>query len=98
MAKKKPTAKAADAVIAPAAEAETSTTVENVTLTIADLQLIAQVVDLASSRGAFRAAELEQVGAVYTKLSGFLKYVASIQEKEQAAPASAESVSESASA
>ena len=60
------------------------TTVESVSLTIQDLQLVAQIIDLASQRGAFRAPELEQVGSVYNKLSGFLKYVASVQEKEKA--------------
>ena len=62
----------------------TQTSVEPVTLTINDLQLIAQILDLASQRGAFRAPELEQVGAAYNKLAGFLKYVAGVQEKEKA--------------
>ena len=62
---------------------ETQTSVESVTLTINDLQLLAQIVDLASQRGAFRAPELEQVGAAYNKLAGFLRYVASVQEKEK---------------
>ena|SRR5215471_15790223 len=67
----------------PQAGTETQTSVESVTLTINDLQLLAQIVDLASQRGAFRAPELEQVGAAYNKLAGFLKYVASVQEKEK---------------
>ncbi len=51
-------------------------------LTITDLQAVSQVVDLASRRGAFQAAELAQVGAVYDKLAAFLKYVASVQPAE----------------
>jgi len=75
-------------VVTPAVEAEVAapqTSVEPVSLTVVDLQLIAQIVDLASKRGAFHAAEFEQVGAVYTKLANFLKHVASVQEKEKAA-------------
>jgi len=48
-----------------------------------DLQVLAQIVDLASSRGAFRGAELSQVGAVYDKLSTFLSYVAETQKAQQ---------------
>jgi hypothetical protein len=59
--------------------AETPTAV-----TLNDLQLLVQIVDLASARGAFRGNELAQVGQVYDKVSGFLQYVAEQQEKEQA--------------
>jgi hypothetical protein len=55
--------------------------VEPVQLTIADLQLLARIVDLASRRGAFQAGELSQVGDSYNKLSGFLAYVESTQQK-----------------
>ena len=41
-------------------------------ITIADLDTLKNIVDLASTRGAFRGAELTQVGAVYDKLSAFL--------------------------
>ena len=34
-------------------------------ITIADLDLLRQIVDLASSRGAFKGSELSQVGEVY---------------------------------
>lgn len=75
-----------DVAVEPSVDSSApETTVESVTLTINDLQLLAQIVDLASQRGAFRAAELEQVGAAYTKVTGFLKYVASVQEKEKVA-------------
>ena len=86
---KKTAAPAAPAVetvtAAPAAEAETTTSLEPVQLTIADLQLLARIVDLASRRGAFQAAELSQVGDSYNKLAGFLAYVESVQKKDEAA-------------
>jgi len=44
-----------------------------------DLQVLAQIVDLASQRGAFRGNELTQVGAVFDKLTVFLQYVADRQ-------------------
>jgi hypothetical protein len=44
-------------------------------LTIADLDALKNVIDLASSRGAFRGAELSQVGTVYDKLTQFLDSV-----------------------
>ena len=53
--------------------------VEQVQLTIADLQLLSRVVDLASRRGAFQANEMTQVGVVFDKLTGFLAYVESTQ-------------------
>tara|TARA_B100002019_G_C21208038_1_gene567797 strand:- start:234 stop:536 length:303 start_codon:yes stop_codon:yes gene_type:complete len=55
-----------------------------------DLQLLANIVDLASQRGAFRGNELSQVGAVFDKLSTFLNYVA----QQQAEAQDAESVDE----
>lgn len=62
--------------------AEPTTSVEPVQLTIADLQLLARIVDLASRRGAFQAAEMSQVGDAYNKLTGFLSYVESTQTAE----------------
>lgn len=45
-------------------------------LNINDLNAMKQIIDIASSRGAFKAAELEAVGKIYNKLSGFLSQVA----------------------
>ena len=67
------------------AEPTPVTSVEPVQLTIADLQLLARIVDLASRRGAFHAAELSQVGEAFSKLSGFLAYVESAQPADAAA-------------
>lgn len=82
--KKNVAAPVVDEAVQPAAEATTSTTVEPVQLTIADLQLLSRIVDLASRRGAFQAGELSQVGDAFNKLSGFLAYVESVQKKEEA--------------
>lgn len=73
---------AAEAIAPAAAEAATTTTLEPVQLTIADLQLLSRIVDLASRRGAFQAGELSQVGDSFNKLSGFLAYVESVQTKD----------------
>jgi len=81
MAKKKITPPV-EQVAQPAAEAPTTTSVEPVQLTIADLQLLGRIVDLASRRGAFQAGELSQVGDAYNKLASFLTYVESVQKKE----------------
>lgn len=88
MAKKTAPKAAAEAVVqdvTPKGEAETTTTMEPVQLTIADLQLLARIVDLASRRGAFQAGELSQVGDAFNKLSGFLTYVESVQKKDEEA-------------
>ena len=79
---KKAEAETVAEAVAPAAEAQTTTSIEPVQLTIADLQLLGRIIDLASRRGAFQAAELSQVGDAYTKLSGFLAYVESVQTKD----------------
>ncbi len=57
---------------------------ENSQITIADLDTIKNIIDLACARGAFRGAEISQVGAVYDKLSLFLEAVIA-QAKEQEA-------------
>ena len=44
-------------------------------ITVADLNLLKNIIDLASTRGAFRAAEMKQIGEVYDKLSAFLEAV-----------------------
>jgi hypothetical protein len=56
-------------------------------ITIADLNLLKDIIDLASTRGAFRASEMKDVGEVYNKLVVFLDAVleqAKAQEESQA--------------
>tara|TARA_E500000178_G_scaffold308032_1_gene321397 strand:+ start:1904 stop:2185 length:282 start_codon:yes stop_codon:yes gene_type:complete len=45
-------------------------------LSIADLKNLATIIDVASTRGAFRANEMATVGAMYNKLQAFLVKVA----------------------
>jgi hypothetical protein len=44
-------------------------------ISIADLDTIKNIIDLASSRGAFRGEELMEIGTVYNKLKNFLDAV-----------------------
>lgn len=67
-------------------------------ITVADLNLIKNIIDLASTRGAFRGAELKQVGEVYEKLSAFLDAVvaqAQAQADAQSDAAETENTNES---
>ena len=48
---------------------------ENQQITIADLDTLKNIIDLACTRGAFRGAEISQVGAVFDKLTAFLEAV-----------------------
>jgi len=45
-------------------------------LSIGDLKNLATIIDVASTRGAFRANEMATVGLMYNKLQGFLAKVA----------------------
>jgi hypothetical protein len=53
-----------------------------VDLNINDLVLIRNIIDLASQRGAFKAAEMEAVGKMFNKLSSFLDAIAAKKEVE----------------
>lgn len=60
---------------------------ENNNITVADLDTIKNIIDLACTRGAFRGGEISQVGAVYDKLTAFLNSVieqAKAQQETQA--------------
>ena len=56
---------------------QTETTAEQQTtapsLTLQDLVLVAQIIQIGSQRGTFRAEELADVGNLYTKLIAFLQ-------------------------
>ena len=61
-------------------------------LSIADLKNLGTIIDVASTRGAFRANEMATVGAMYNKLQAFLARVApeskpEDKKAEAAAPA-----------
>lgn len=55
-------------------------------ITVADLNLLKNIVDLASTRGAFRASEMQEIGAVYNRLNAFLEDVVSQAQAESAIP------------
>lgn len=46
---------------------------QNTTITVTDLQNMLVLIDLATQRGALRAAELTSVGTLYEKITQFLK-------------------------
>lgn len=60
---------------APAAQEQPAAPQESSDLTITDLTNLKAVIDLASSRGAFKPNEMLAVGTVYTKLSNFLNSI-----------------------
>lgn len=51
-------------------------------LTLQDLVLVAQIIQLTSQRGAYRAEELQNVGALYNKLIAFLQTTGALVPKE----------------
>jgi hypothetical protein len=67
-----------DAAVQENAVPETSQAAPD--LNIQDLVAMKSIIDVASTRGAFRAAEMEAVGKVFNKLSTFLD---SVTAKEQ---------------
>jgi hypothetical protein len=68
MVKKQTQTQAEVATPAPAAEAQPAPS-----LTLQDLVLVAQIIQLTSQRGAFKAEELADVGGLYNKLVTFLQ-------------------------
>ena len=58
-------------------------------LSITDLAVLKNVIDVACSRGTFKAAEMKQVGEIYDKLTAFLNAVvaqAEAQTQQQGDP------------
>lgn len=53
-------------------------------LSIGDLKNLATILDVASTRGAFKAAEMASVGFLFNKLQAFLAKVAPEQKPEDA--------------
>jgi hypothetical protein len=62
-------------------------------LTITDLAALRNLIDIVTTRGAFKANELSSVGALFDKLTVFLE-AAQKQQEAQAATASAVPVGE----
>ena len=65
-------------------EVTTEQAAEPVNITVADLQGLVNLIDVASSRGAFRGAELAAVGTLYTKIASFLQQILGAQDADVA--------------
>lgn len=52
-------------------------------LNISDLNAVRSIIDIATTRGAFKANELEAVGKTYNKLTSFLEHVTKQQQEKQ---------------
>jgi hypothetical protein len=68
----------------PAAAAPAPQEDNTVDLTLNDLAAIKSIIDVASSRGAFKPAEMVAVGSVYAKLEKFLELAAKQSQAAQA--------------
>ena len=55
-------------------------------LSIGDLRNLSSILDVASTRGAFKAGEMAGVGFLYNKLQAFLAKVAPPEPKKEAEP------------
>ena len=64
---------------------ETAAEDKSTDLTINDLNAMKVIIDIASSRGAFKPNEMVAVGQTYTKLTAFLENVAQQQTAQQQA-------------
>jgi len=66
----------------------------DVSLTVADLRNLRTIIDIASTRGAFRGAELKSVGEAFEKLDNFVKAVDAKAQAETSAASTPETASE----
>jgi hypothetical protein len=69
---------------------QTTTTAETAQLQLTDILVALQAINLASTRGAFKAEEFTQVGGAYDRIVAFLQASGALQ------PAPTESTGESA--
>lgn len=90
-AKKKTTEKKKEETTASPAQPNTaqSQAQAGADLSIGDLRNLATIIDVASTRGAFRANEMATVGVMFNKLQSFLSKVAPEQKPEDAKAAAA---------
>ncbi len=87
---KKPTKAKAPATASPQAPANAQGQQPDPSaLSIGDLKNLAVTLDIASTRGAFKAAEMATVGFLYNKLSAFLAKVAPPEDKKEGEPTTA---------
>jgi len=66
-------------------QTEDQATQPTASLTIQDLLVVAQIIQIGSQRGTFRAEELADVGNLYTKLIAFLQSTGALVPAQQPA-------------
>ena len=71
-------------------ETQASAPAEPVNVTVNDLANVYAIIDLASKRGAFQAAELSAVGSVANKIKAFIDQVQAQQAEQEGAEAPTE--------
>jgi hypothetical protein len=86
---KKPTKATAKAPTGTATASPQAPQPDPSALSIGDLKNLAVTLDIASTRGAFKAAEMATVGFLYNKLSAFLAKVAPPEPKKEGEPTTA---------
>ena len=65
--------------VAESVDTESTEKTDGIELTVNDLNALKQIIDVASSRGAFKPNEMTVIGNTYTKLETFLNAVAQQQ-------------------
>ena len=60
---------------------------ENQSITVSDLDTLRNIIDLACTRGAFRANEVKAVGELHEKLTTFLEAVVAQAQAQEVANA-----------
>lgn len=55
---------------------------QEISLTVADIVNVKQIIEVATNRGAFRADELTQIGTVYDRLTSWLVTVTATTDDE----------------
>jgi hypothetical protein len=86
---KKPVNRAPKSAAAGTATANPKATPDPTALSIGDLKNLSTILDVASTRGAFKANEMAGVGFLYNKLQAFLAKVAPEPKPEADATAGA---------
>lgn len=64
-------------------------TLQPSSITLEDLMIVVQIIQLCSTRGAFKAEELTSVGGIYDKLLKFLESAGALQKVEPKAGSTA---------
>jgi hypothetical protein len=63
-------------------------------VTLQDIQMTIEVIDLASSRGAIKGAEMSQVGALRYRMASFLQYQQEVAKQQEQASNAKEKIVE----